>query len=102
MTAALVRRANVALRIAVVLLGVACGSSGTEDPGAKWYCVVASDGCSCTQLRPGKSPKPGVMWVDRCPAAPCCLLNTAQSDENTMANCGCLAMTDDCPARAME
>jgi hypothetical protein len=101
MTVGLYRRAGVLLKGAIVLLVGACASSDTDEPGPKWYCVVASDGCSCSQLRPGKSPKPGAMWEDRCPAAPCCLLNT-QSDETTLANCGCLAEIDDCPARAME
>ena len=100
MTQALVRGAFL-LPIAALLLGMACGSPDADDGSPKWYCVVASDGCSCSQLRPGKSPKPGVTWIDRCPAGPCCLLNT-QGDETTLANCACLGMVDDCQARAME
>jgi hypothetical protein len=101
MTRPSVRSASAFIPSFVVLLGVACGSSATDDPGPKWYCVAMNGECSCSQLRPGKEPNPGVMWTDRCPAAPCCLLN-AQSDEVAVAHCGCPAMVDDCPAKAME
>jgi hypothetical protein len=96
------RSAGVVLQGAAMAIAIACGDpSNNDEPTAKWSCVAFSDGCTCSQLRPGKDPKPGVTYVDRCPAAPCCLLNT-QSDESSLANCGCLAVADDCEARATE
>ena len=81
----------------VWLVFASCGS-GDDAPGPTWKCVVASDGCTCSQLRPGFMHKPGVMWVDACPAAQCCLLNTT-GDESTMAICGCVTIADTCESR---
>src|SRR5687767_7267661 len=91
----------------VVLLGgligwfwLACSSSDS-DPGPTWNCVSAQDGCTCSQLRPGRQPRPGVDYIDRCPAAQCCLLNS-QADEATLAICECITVADDCEARAAQ
>jgi hypothetical protein len=85
---------------AIVCVCLACGN-GESEPETKWNCVGAVDGCTCSQLRPGRQPRPGVDYIDRCPAAQCCLLNS-EGDEATVAICGCITVADDCEARAAQ
>jgi len=79
----------------------ACGS-GSDEEKPTWNCYLLSDGCTCSEPRPGWSSNPGGMRVDRCPAAQCCLLNS-QSTESTLAFCTCITMSDadDCANQAM-
>ena len=84
----------------LVCLWLACGNSG-EEAGPKWNCAAVGDGCTCSQLKPGQLPRPGVEYIDRCPAAQCCLHNS-QGDETTVAVCECITVADDCQARAAQ
>jgi hypothetical protein len=93
-------RATAALCLGVVWLWCGCGGSD-GDGGPKWNCLVMAEDCTCSLLRPGKLPRPGVEYVDRCPAAQCCLLNS-QGDEATTALCECIVVADDCDARAAQ
>lgn len=91
-------RGVVTVGVSIVCLWLACGN-GDSDSAPKWNCLAAGDGCTCTQLRPGQLPRPGVQYIDRCPAAQCCLLNS-QGDETTVAICECITVADDCEAMA--
>jgi hypothetical protein len=84
---------------AMVCVAVACGSDDGETK-TSWHCLLLTDGCTCSQPRPGWMPNPGGTQVDKCPAAQCCLLNV-QPSETTLAYCGCETTSDDCGAKAM-
>jgi hypothetical protein len=95
------RARNAALAgLSIVWLLVACGSGDTK-PESGWNCLLAIDGCTCAQLRPGQLPRPGVEYIDSCPAAQCCLLSS-QADGPAVAICECITVADDCEDRAMK
>ena len=98
MTLGQVHRSVVLVIGSLFCFWLACDGTD-EDAAPKWNCVAAGDGCTCTQLKPGQLPRPGVEYIDRCPAAQCCLHNS-QGDEISVAVCICITVADDCQARA--